>query len=289
MLVVVAGFFGQGQALAVGGTAPTWVDDTLGAMQVGVPYVDGVSATGDPTEMEYVISDGALPAGLALNPTTGAVTGTPTTPGDYDLSITASNGEFPDAVADFSGTVAAANRGCQSYTGASYIGSVVLNSDGTPIGCGMTPDKGAPADLIPSNWDAAFADAFGPTKAVPYTERLGWACDDCWVGADGLGGWGGGGQVGLPIGFPINFYGTQYSTVFVNSNGSISFGSGSSTYDEPLNDILDGAAGVVAYGIDLYNGDVTSVASTWGSTRHGDFFYWAGPPTTAMRRSSRRG
>jgi hypothetical protein len=273
MLVVVAGFFGRGQALAVGGTAPSWVDSSFGLMQVGVPYVDGVSATGDPVEMEYEVSNGALPAGLALNLTTGAVTGQPTVAGGYAFEITVSNGVDSDLTRPFSGTVAVANRGCQSYTGASYIGSVVLNPDGTPIGCGLTPDKGAPADLIPSNWAATFAGSFGPTKTVPYTERLGWACDDCWVGADGVDEHGGG-HVGLPIGFPIDFYGTEYSTVFVESNGSISFGSGSDDYNDPLDVVLDGAAGVVAYGIDLYDEDIMSSGSTWGSTRHGDFFYW---------------
>jgi hypothetical protein len=273
MLVAVAGFFGQGRVLAVGGAAPSWIDDTLGLMQVGVPYVDGVSATGDPAEMEYEVSDGALPAGLALDPTTGAVTGQPTVAGDYTVEITASNGEDPDAIVELSGTVANASRGCASYTGKSYVGAVVLNPDGTPIGCGMTPDEGAPADLIPTGWNTTFSDSFGPSNRVSYTQRLGWACDDCWVGADGVDEHGGG-DVGLPIGFPINFYGTEYSTVFVNSNGSISFGSGSDTYDESLESILDGAAGVVAYGIDLYNEDIMDTGSTWGSARHGDFFYW---------------
>ena len=96
MLVVVAGFFGQGRALAVGSTAPSWVDNTLGLMQVGVPYVDGVSATGDPVEMEYEVSNSSLPAGLALNPATGAITGQPTVAGSYAFEITVSNGVDPD-------------------------------------------------------------------------------------------------------------------------------------------------------------------------------------------------
>jgi hypothetical protein len=269
MLVVVAGFFGQARALAVGGTAPTWVDNTLGLMQVGVPYVDGVSATGDPVEMEYEISDGDLPAGLALNATTGAITGQPTVAGGYAFEITVTNGEDPDLTLAFSGTVAVANRGCQSYTGASYIGSVVLNPDGTPIGCGMTADEGAPADLIPADWATTFNYEFGPGHNVSYTERLGWACDDCWVGADGPDG-----DVGLPIGFAINFYGSTYDSVFINSNGSMSFGVGSDEYDEPLDQILDGAAGVVPFGVDLDNRDLAAVDSAWGAARHSDFFYW---------------
>ena len=82
------------------------------------------------------------------------------------------------------------------------------------------------------------------------------------------------GDTGLPIGFPINFYGTEYSTVYVNSNGSLAFGAGSDAYDYPLDEILNGAAGVVAYGLDLDNREIDDADSAWGSGRHGDFFYW---------------
>lgn len=168
-------------------------------------------------------------------------------------------------------------RGCRSYTGEAYIGAVVLNPDGTPIGCGVADDAaGAPSDLTPAGWPATGAD-FGQLvsdynwggTALDYAPRLGFACDDCSVGADGVDG-----AEGLPIGFPINFYGTTYNDLFVNSNGSISFGAGSDNYDQPLNDVLDGQAGVVAYGMDLYNGDVANPLSTWGAGRQPDFFYW---------------
>jgi hypothetical protein len=160
-------------------------------------------------------------------------------------------------------------RGCRSYTGQSYAGSILLNADGTPIGCGLTDQTGSPADLIPANWTDTFNAQFGSGQPVAYAPRLGWACDDCWIGADGEES-----VTGLPIGFPINFYGTLHDTVFVNSNGSISFGTGSWYYDVPLNEILNGAAGVVAYGMDLDNREITSPSSLWGSGRHGDFFYW---------------
>jgi hypothetical protein len=162
-------------------------------------------------------------------------------------------------------------RGCQSYTADTYVGAVVLNADGTPIGCGMTDGTGSPADLIPSTWPGEFDSAFGAdsTDTNIYSTRLGWACDDCWVASDGIDG-----DVGLPIGFDMNFYGTTYSTVFLESNGSISFGKGSDTFDQPLDIVLDGAAGVVPFGIDLWNKDIADAGSLWGSDRHEDFFYW---------------
>jgi len=65
---------------------------------VGTPYTSTVTASGTPTAT-YTVTSGALPAGLTLNPTTGAITGTPTTPGSYTFTVTASNGTLPNAAA----------------------------------------------------------------------------------------------------------------------------------------------------------------------------------------------
>ena len=57
-------------------TGPRFTDDGLRTPREGTPYSDGVAATGRGT-ITYSITAGALPAGLTLNPATGAVTGTP--------------------------------------------------------------------------------------------------------------------------------------------------------------------------------------------------------------------
>src|SRR5437867_8771732 len=44
---------------------------------VGVPYSGAMVATGGTAPYKFVLSDGSLPAGLALNSTTGTITGTP--------------------------------------------------------------------------------------------------------------------------------------------------------------------------------------------------------------------
>jgi hypothetical protein len=250
--------------------APTWTDDTIvSSMQVGVAYSDGVSADGFPAPM-YLTSSGSLPEGVGLDQSTGAITGVPQAAGPYDVTIMAMNGLDPRAEHEFRGTVLPPEtRGCVNYSARSYLGSIVLNPDGTPIGCGTTADAGAPADLTPADWATTWDDRFGSMALFPYSQRLGWACDDCSIGIDGEDG-----VTGLPIGFPINFYGTTYDRVFVNSNGSISFGSGSDFYDQPLDQILNGAAGVVAFGVDLDNRAVVLSGSQWGADRHVDFFYW---------------
>jgi MYXO-CTERM domain-containing protein len=55
--------------------------------QVNVPYSSAVTATGGLTPYAYAIVSGSLPPGLNLsNPTTGAITGTPTTAGVFTFT-----------------------------------------------------------------------------------------------------------------------------------------------------------------------------------------------------------
>lgn len=70
--------------------APSWIDTTLGSMTNCDVYSDQVLASGIPVPT-YSVSSGSLPAGLSLNSTTGAITGTPTVSGAYSFSITATN------------------------------------------------------------------------------------------------------------------------------------------------------------------------------------------------------
>jgi sugar lactone lactonase YvrE len=58
--------------------------------QVGASFSYQVAATGIPTG--FVEVSGSLPSGLSLNPSSGAITGTPTLAGTYQAWIAASNG-----------------------------------------------------------------------------------------------------------------------------------------------------------------------------------------------------
>ncbi len=168
-----------------------------------------------------------------------------------------------DSTADFS--VFGTSRGCLDYTDAAYVSPVILNADGTPIGCGNDEAHGWAADLVPADWAAVYEDDFGSV----YSQRQGFICDDCWVGPEGEDS-----DTGFPIGFDVNFFGTTYSDVFVNSNGSISFDGGSDQYNDPLEEVLDGYPGVVAFGLDLDNRDLFEYDSSWSPDRSGDLFYW---------------
>jgi len=56
---------------------------------IGVPYSADVDAIGGTPPHTFAVSSGALPTGLVLNPTTGAITGTPTVDGTFNYTITA--------------------------------------------------------------------------------------------------------------------------------------------------------------------------------------------------------
>jgi len=75
--------------LVVNRPTPVYTDSTVSsASTLGVAYSDGVAAT-DATN--YAINSGSLPAGLSLNASTGAITGTPTAVGNFTFVIRASN------------------------------------------------------------------------------------------------------------------------------------------------------------------------------------------------------
>src|SRR5262249_55135185 len=54
------------------------VTSNLPAGTVGVPYSGAIIVTGGTSPYTFLINDGALPAGLTLDSTTGTITGTPT-------------------------------------------------------------------------------------------------------------------------------------------------------------------------------------------------------------------
>ena len=71
-------------------TAPAWTDSTIANMIYGQAYSDTVAASGYPA-VTYSISTGALPSGITLNSSTGAITGTSTTAGSYSFTVKAEN------------------------------------------------------------------------------------------------------------------------------------------------------------------------------------------------------
>src|SRR5260370_42231144 len=63
-------------------------------IQLGVPYSSQAIASGGSGAYQFAITGGALPAGIVLNPATGAISGTPSADGtfSYTVQVTDSNG-----------------------------------------------------------------------------------------------------------------------------------------------------------------------------------------------------
>lgn len=87
---------------------------TLPNGTVGAAYNQIVTATGGTSPYTFNVSAGALPPGLALNGATGAITGSPTTPGTFNFSITATDANGCIGSRLYSMTIAAA--GCPAIT-----------------------------------------------------------------------------------------------------------------------------------------------------------------------------
>ncbi len=86
---------------------------------VGSSYSSTVAASQSQGTVSYALASGSLPAGVTLNSSTGALTGTPTTVGDYSFSITATDdngaiGSFADTKSYVLGIAAAASTGSGS-------------------------------------------------------------------------------------------------------------------------------------------------------------------------------
>ncbi len=107
---------------------PAWSDNTLAAFIVGQTYSDQVVATNMTSYSgAYSVSSGALPAGISLNTSTGAVTGTPTSPASYSFVLTATN-TFGSISQSFTG---APGGGLAVFDGTSWYRGPVKVYDGT--------------------------------------------------------------------------------------------------------------------------------------------------------------
>lgn len=81
---------------------------TMPAMVRGTAFSQTVTASGGTAPYAYTVIAGALPTGLALNGSTGAITGTPTVAGGYDFTIGATDANSQTGSRRYTGTVGTA-------------------------------------------------------------------------------------------------------------------------------------------------------------------------------------
>lgn len=86
---------------------------------------------------------------------------------------------------------------------------------------------------------ALYTTDFGTVLAGPSD------CDDCYAGPIGFSG----------IGQSLNFFGTSYDSLYVGSNGYVTFGSGQSDYSSAALDTQDVAPMIAAFYTDLDSRD----------------------------------
>jgi hypothetical protein len=137
-------------ALTIGAPTITIAPTTLPAGTVGAAYSQAPAGTGGTAPYAYTISS-ALPDGLTLSASTGAISGTPTTAGTFNFTLTATdsttgNGPYADDVA-YSIVIAAADTitSLSATPAASVFGqSVILSAAVTNV----APATGAPAGSV---------------------------------------------------------------------------------------------------------------------------------------------
>ncbi len=165
---------------------PTWT--------VGEPYPNQqvTLANGTPGYSNYVVSVGSLPAGLSLDPTTGQLTGTPTTTGTFNITVQAQDSTGVVASKPYSFTVnvrpsIAGPGSLPNWTvGQPYPVTPIVPQGGTPgysnfqivggsLPAGMTLDpvtgviSGTPTVPGPVNIQVQAQDATGAKMTTPYS------------------------------------------------------------------------------------------------------------------------
>lgn len=110
---------------------------------VNAPYNQTVHTSGGTAPVAFTISGGALPAGLTLNPSTGVITGTPSAPGTYAFTVTATDANNVTSAQTYNGTIVPALAILTAMLPAPFIGVAysqsVQTSGGTaPVAFAVT-------------------------------------------------------------------------------------------------------------------------------------------------------
>ena len=165
---------------------------SLPAGTVGLAYNQTVSATGGNGSFTFAVTSGALPAGLSLNVSSGAITGTPGSSGSSTFTVTATDGNGATGARSYTvtinaavavnpaslanGTVGVAYSQTVSATGGSGSYTFSVSSGTLPAGLSLNTGSGAitgtPTSAGSSSFTITATDGNGATGSRAYTVSI---------------------------------------------------------------------------------------------------------------------
>ena len=174
--------------------APTFTTGALSSGTVGSYYAQVVTAVGGGTPYTYSISAGALPAGLAMSPTTGLISGVPSLAGSASFTTRVVDTFANSATVALSIAINAAavpvittSSLSNGLAGAVYVQTVTVTqgvlpyafsiSTGTlPTGVALDPNtgilSGTPTSAQSANFTVQVVDAVGGTNSRAYAVTI---------------------------------------------------------------------------------------------------------------------
>ena len=146
--------------------APTVVSANAATFTIAQPGNFAVVATGAPAPTLSL--SGSLPAGVAFNPSTGALSGVPAagSAGSYPLTFTASNGVLPNATQNFTLNVVAAQL---VFVAVAPCRVIDTRNAGGPIAAGGQRQFFYYSDASSWSWSAQGGSAGSATSVCPAT------------------------------------------------------------------------------------------------------------------------
>ncbi|HEX3842240.1 MAG TPA: putative Ig domain-containing protein, partial [Acidimicrobiales bacterium] len=167
---------------------PSITTATLPGGEVGVTYSQTLAGTGGATPYAWSVTTGSLPAGLALNPSTGVISGTPTASGPDTFTVTLTDANNETATQSYTVTTLAAPSITTATLpggehGAPYSQTLVGAGGSTPytwsvvgsLPAGLTLNpatgviSGTPTGSGPSTFTVTLTDFAGQMASQSYT------------------------------------------------------------------------------------------------------------------------
>jgi hypothetical protein len=152
---------------------------------VNTPFTTGTAptVTGGTGPYTFSVASGTIPAGLTLNTSTGAVTGTPTAAGSFSLKVTDSKGAVATSTCPYSFTYSPIVVNCQTISGTEGVAitpvqfnatggsgkGYTFSANGLPSGLTMSSSglvSGTPTTSGTTNFTITVTDSAGNTVTV---------------------------------------------------------------------------------------------------------------------------